>query len=260
MPTFSFSNRGSSRAPLNEEVEVKCNNCSHPFLIHEEYFNFDSIGENKIAGDLDSLCPNCNETLQIRFHRISKPKEQQKYTSVGINGALLIRGFGKEAEVSELKNISLIRKIFSESLIKLIASNPKHLQDVEWRELEYLLAVAFEKIGFGVELTPSSKDGGKDLVLTCRISGNDRTYYVEVKHWRSLQKVGKQNTNEFLKVIVNEKVDGGLFLSTYGQSTNAIESLTSIERKMLKFGDERKIETLCKTYGGVKGKRGLKVK
>ena len=255
MPTFSFSSHGASRAHLNEEVAVNCYSCGNSFSVDEEYFNFDTIGENEIAGDLDLDCPNCKERIEIWFRRITKPNKAYEYINVGTNGAELAKGFGKEAEVNALNNISLIRKVFSENLIKLIASNPRHLQDIEWRELEHLLAVAFEKIGFGVELTPSSKDGGKDIVLTCRALGDDHTYFVEVKHWRSHEKVGKRHTTEFLKVLVNEEVRGGLFISTYGQSKNAIESLTSIDRRLLKFGDERKIEAICKTY--IKTQEGL---
>lgn len=154
----------------------------------------------------------------------------------------------EEKEKIDLDTITIIRRAFSQELIKRIARNSNSLQVIEWRELEYVLAEVFEKLGFGVELTPGSKDGGKDLVLTCRISGKDHVYYVEVKHWRSEQKVGRQQTVDFLNVIVNEEVDGGLFLSTYGQSSSAIESLTVIERMRLKFGDERKIMSLCKTY------------
>jgi restriction system protein len=255
MPTISFSSRGASRARLHEDVAVSCNGCGNSFSVDEEYFNFDTAGENEIAGDLYVYCPNCKERIKIWFRRLTKPDKKYEYINVETTGADLVKGFGKEAEVNVLKNISLIRKVFNEKLIKLIASNPQYLQDIEWRELEHLLSVAFERIGFGVELTPSSKDGGKDIVLTCRVRGDDHTYYVEVKHWRSHEKVGKRHTTEFLNVIVNEGVSGGLFISTYGQSKNAIESLTSIDRRLLKFGDERKIETICKTY--IKTQEGL---
>lgn len=160
-----------------------------------------------------------------------------------------------KAEDYDFELVNVIRSNISDRLAVLIAKNPRYLMDIEWRELEYVIQMVFEELGFSAELTPGSKDGGKDLVLTCRASGKDHTYYVELKHWRSQQKVGGQAAKDFLKVIVNEEVNGGLFLSSYGYCNNAFEMLTEIDRKHLKFGDQRKIVTLCTQY--VKSKSGL---
>lgn len=151
--------------------------------------------------------------------------------------------------------VNILRSSLSDSLAKAIAQNPRYLMDIEWRELERVVQVVFEELGFSAELTPGSKDGGKDVVLKCRISGNDHTYLVELKHWRSQQKVGGQAARDFLKVIVNEEVNGGLFLSSYGYCDNAFEMLTEIDRQYLRFGDQQKIVTLCKQY--VKSKSGI---
>jgi restriction system protein len=47
----------------------------------------------------------------------------------------------------------------------------------------------------------------------------------------------------------------GLFLSTYGFTSNAFEQLTTIDKQKLKFGDQEQIVTFCRTY--VKAKAGL---
>ncbi|MBF4280868.1 restriction endonuclease, partial [Vibrio anguillarum] len=133
----------------------------------------------------------------------------------------------------------------SDHFVRLIAHNPRYLMDIEWRELERVIQVIFEELGFSAELTPGSKDGGKDVVLKCRVSGADHTYFVELKHWRSQQKVGGQAAQDFLRVIVNEEINGGLFLSTYGFCDNAFEMLSEIDRQCLKFGNQSKIVTLC---------------
>lgn len=148
----------------------------------------------------------------------------------------------------DLTEITILRRELSKKFIALIASHPGYLDGIEWRELEYLLAEVFERLGFSVTLTPSSKDKGKDIILTCRVASTARKYYVEIKHWRSGQRVGQKAMKEFLNVIINEEVSGGLYLSTYGYCSNAIESLTEIERRQLRFGAETKIVSLCRTY------------
>jgi hypothetical protein len=40
------------------------------------------------------------------------------------------------------------------------------LDHLEWRDLERMMARVMEGLGFKVTLTPPSKDGGKDLILT----------------------------------------------------------------------------------------------
>ncbi|MBP1163486.1 hypothetical protein JOE44_000370 [Chryseobacterium sp. PvR013] len=145
-----------------------------------------------------------------------------------------------------------IIKIVSKTFIEKIAEDPNFLLKIEWREFEKTIAELFEGLAFNVTLTPPSKDGGKDIILEIIKEGIPRKYIVEVKHWKSKQLVGQKSVKEFLKVICNEKRESGLFLSTYGFTSNAFEGLTELDRKKIKFGNEEKIVSLCKTYLKVK--------
>ena len=143
----------------------------------------------------------------------------------------------------------------SRLLAKIIAHNPQELINMEWRDMERTLASVFDKLGFKVELTPPSKDGGKDIILEFVVSGVNQSYVIEVKHWRSKQKVGQGYISDFIDVIANEKRQGGLYLATYGYSSDAFEVLTEIERSRFYAGSEEKIVSLCKTF--VKAETGL---
>jgi len=159
-----------------------------------------------------------------------------------------------EANYEEDEIVQIVRSYVSR-LIALIAKSSEVLTEIEWRDIERVVAEVFSGLGFDAILTPSSKDGGKDVILECTERGTKRSYIVEIKHWRSGQRVGEGKIREFLQVITREKRDGGLFLSTYGFVENAVESLTQIDREKVKFGEETKIATLCKTY--IKKKSGL---
>lgn len=151
--------------------------------------------------------------------------------------------------------VSQILKVVSRQFAMLIAKNPRILEELEWRDLERTVAEIFDGLGFRVELTPSSKDGGKDVVLECWVQGQQQQYIVEIKHWRSRVRVGGGDVRDFLNVIVREDRNGGLFLSTYGFCDNAFEQLSEIDRQKLRFGSEEKIVALCRTY--VKAKSGI---
>lgn len=154
-----------------------------------------------------------------------------------------------ESEVTEVLNV------FTRKIIELISKNPKTLDELEWRDMERVLAEIFNGIGFKTTLTPPSKDGGKDIIVECISQGTNNTFIVEIKHWRSRQKVGEKAIKDFLKVIAKEKREAGLFLSTYGYTENIVESITEIERQKVKLGEETKILSLSKTY--MKRKSGI---
>ncbi|MBL0737292.1 restriction endonuclease [Flavobacterium sp. GN10] len=139
-------------------------------------------------------------------------------------------------------------KQMSRKFIELVAKNPEYLRDLEWRDLERTISELFEGIGFKTTLTPSSKDGGKDVILECTINNIQKTFIVEIKHWRSGQKVGQSAVKEFTHVIINEKREKGLFLSTYGFTGNYYESISEKQKSIIRFGEKDKIVELCKTY------------
>ena len=151
--------------------------------------------------------------------------------------------------------VEQIIKVVSRRFARLIAENPRNLDKLEWRDIERMLAEVFDELEFSVTLTPGSKDGGKDIILECIVSGHYESYIIEVKHWRSGNRVGSSAVTDFLNVLAREQHQGGLYLSTYGYTRNAFESLSKIEREKLRFGHEEKIVSLCKTY--VKAASGI---
>ncbi|MER8808250.1 restriction endonuclease [Mesorhizobium australicum] len=161
----------------------------------------------------------------------------------------------REAEPDAETEVRIMLRELSERFARLIARDPGALAYLEWRDVERTVAEVFDGLGFRVTLTAGSKDGGKDVILECEVAGKQATYYVEIKHWRSSTRVGADAVRKLLKVIVTEKKAGGLFLSTYGFTENAFEQLTTIEREKLRFGDQEKVVTLCRSY--VKAKSGI---
>jgi restriction endonuclease Mrr len=152
-----------------------------------------------------------------------------------------------EEEKIELRVRAIVRESMAR-LAKIIAENPLALYSIEWRELEKIMAEVFSGIGFEVELTPPSKDKGRDIILNLKLNDGERSYLVELKHWLSESKVGGKPVRQFVNVVVNESRSGGIFLSTLGYTKNAFHAITEVERRKVKFGDKEKIVSLCRTY------------
>lgn len=144
--------------------------------------------------------------------------------------------------------VQLLIRTISHEFAKLVASDPQILDHLEWRDLERMMARVMEGLGFQTILTPASKDGGKDLIVTCHAEKREESYIIELKHWRSGKRVGKQSVTDFVQVIVAEKRSGGLFLSTSGYAADAFEGLAEISRQKIHMGGRPKVVLLTQTY------------
>lgn len=97
-------------------------------------------------------------------------------------------------------------------------------------------------------MTPPSKDGGKDLIVFLDVYNKEYSFIIELKHWRGGKKVGTDPVEKFLRVVINEKKYGGLFLASYGYTKDCIEAIASFRRYNLNIGDGDKIYAIFQIY------------
>jgi restriction system protein len=138
-------------------------------------------------------------------------------------------------------------KVMAGRLAQIVARDPGALRTIEWRDLERMVAEIFLELGFDVELTPPSKDGGKDVIVRGRVRGNNVTYFIEAKHWVSGHRVGLATVSEFVRVVASKDIAGGLILSTSGYTGDVYEHYAELS-KHVALGDESKVVSLCRRY------------
>lgn len=191
----------------------------------------------------EAVCTKCGKATTLPFQPTRPPtycidcfREER--------GSRPARRFGRWIE---LLYAEVVQR-FTGELATRIASDPRFLDHVEWRELERVLGAAFEGFGFKILVTRSAKDGGKDIVLECNSRGRLKIYYVEIKHWRSGKRVGAAPMREFVSVVFRDEANGGLMLSTSGYSKGAYESLSVIERKKVRISARVDVVRICQTY------------
>jgi GTPase SAR1 family protein len=163
--------------------------------------------------------------------------------------------FPRRVEEENLERVNIIVRTMIFKLCELIARHPRSLEDIEWRDLERVIAVSLEEIGFDVQLTPPSKDGGKDVIAKCRVSNQEKTYFIEIKHWRKGGKPNENHISEFVEVNVANQTDGGLFVSSSGFTNEVYSQLGELIRQKVRLGDDNKIVSMCRRY--VRSKNGL---
>lgn len=65
-------------------------------------------------------------------------------------------------------------------IVQAIERNPQLIYDLPWRKWEEIVAAGWERLGYRVELTPRSGDGGRDVIAT-RIEGVAIRIFDQVK-------------------------------------------------------------------------------
>jgi hypothetical protein len=132
-----------------------------------------------------------------------------------------------------------------DNLIRGIGMEEIPLRDIHWLDIERMVHRIFERMGFHAHLTPSSKDGGRD-VLACDIKVDDVHWYnIEIKHWAG-KKVGTKVIAKTLETALREGRRGALVLSTSGVSEDALRVRTEVYEDYIRVGDAKKLVTSCR--------------
>ena len=78
----------------------------------------------------------------------------------------------------------------SDEFLKRLSGNPEMLYQLSSRGFEELVAELLSRLGYGVILTPASKDGGKDIYAAKQDHLGTFLYIVECKKWAPDNPVG----------------------------------------------------------------------
>lgn len=101
----------------------------------------------------------------------------------------------------------------SDQLLDELAKNPKLLHNFSSYDFERVIARIFEKQGFSVEITPKTRDGGKDIFVAKQGLASF-LFYVECKKYAPNKPVGIDVIQRLYGVISAEKANGGFIATT----------------------------------------------
>jgi HJR/Mrr/RecB family endonuclease len=99
-------------------------------------------------------------------------------------------------------------------LLQEVSRNPQRIHELTPRKFEYLIAELLTRDGWEVEITPASRDGGKDLVAKLNTSGICSVYYVECKRYAVDKPVSVKVVRELLGIIHADRVTAGMVVTT----------------------------------------------
>lgn len=192
---------------------------------------------NKESLEQDFTCPFlCEDHMQENERKANGRRQPRGWVIYPYSNQGGAQGYSKYAPIRDVYPmffdgspqlvIPEIRHAFSsvnEELIRYLAAHPDLLHNLDPRKFEEVVAEIFRSRGFVVELTPRTRDGGKDLYALRTDPFGTTLYVIECKRYASSQKVGVEIVRGLYGVTLAERATMGIIVTTSTFSPAAID-------------------------------------
>lgn len=137
----------------------------------------------------------------------------------------------------------------NEELKRYFQKHPERLYDLSPRKFEELIASILKDFGFDVELTPATRDGGRDIIAYIRNAVCQYLTFVECKKYAADNKVGVGVVREVSGVHYLKKAAKSMIVTTSFFSKDAKKEAAAIEHQ-LELKDYNNIKEWLARYAG----------
>lgn len=116
--------------------------------------------------------------------------------------------------ISDITYIRIDVSEVNDWMLNELSKNPADLYQLSSRRFEELIAEIFMRKGYDVELTPATRDGGKDIYVARKDDFGSFLYLVECKKNNPNNKVGVKVIRDLYGVLSKEKATYGIVVTT----------------------------------------------
>jgi len=139
------------------------------------------------------------------------------------------------------------------NLISRLKKHPSHLHTISPREFEELLADLLKDMGWEVELTPKTRDGGSDILAYLNTEVGRLLCLVEAKHYREDRKIGVDLIRTLYGTLCDAQANSAMLVTTSSFTSGAKEfqqkhtyqltlrDYADVVEWILKFGNKQTI-------------------
>lgn len=140
----------------------------------------------------------------------------------------------------------------NDDLMRYIAQEPMSMHELSPREFEKIIAELFKKLGYEVELTKQTRDGGVDIYIAKKTDLGKFLFLVECKHYAPNRPVGIEVIRNMYGVLgMNKrKPTGGIIATTSHFAKGVKEEIVelNLEHRISLHDFEYISELLAKAY------------
>lgn len=102
----------------------------------------------------------------------------------------------------------------NDMVLKYLSENPEAFYQLTDRDFEIVMAEIYNKLGYKVELTKKTRDGGKDIIIRKPETLGDFLYYVECKKYAAKRHIGVGLVKNLVGTVEADRVNGGILATT----------------------------------------------
>jgi len=132
-------------------------------------------------------------------------------------------------------------------ILASLTRNPRNMYSLHPRKFEELVAELLLRNGMTIELTPPTKDGGRDILAFSNTDAGQHLYYVECKRYSSENPVGVSLVRALYGTVEADKATGGLLVTTSYFTKGAMEFRDSVRHRLALKDYDRLVEWLRKS-------------
>ena len=166
-------------------------------------------------------------------NRCEKCIHEQKLIEQSIEENLRL----EEQKEARKQAFILVAKSLCESEWRRLASSlvPSldELRRLSWQQFEDEIANMFRRMGYSVEQTPYTNDGGRDAILT----KNGVKYLLECKKYSEGGQSGRPDLQKFHSAIITDQAKSGFFVTAGGFTKEAVEWAATAPMELI-FGEK----------------------
>jgi len=134
--------------------------------------------------------------------------------------------------ISDIKKFRVDVSEVNDWMLNELNKNPTDLYQLSSRRFEELVAEILTRKGYKVELTPATRDGGKDIYAARKNDLGSFLYIVECKKYKPTHKVGINVLRDLYGVLSKERATYGVAVTTSYFSKPAQEFQQELQFQM----------------------------
>lgn len=172
------------------------------------------IAEQELFNQLDITYPYLQDTDKEKIMRYIDIYQSfdMKHISNVTTQKCIIDPLGNP--ISDISNIRIDVSEVNDWMLNELNKNPTDLYQLSSRRFEELVAELLIRKGYNVELTPATRDGGKDIYAARKDDLGSFLYIVECKKYKPTHKVGVNVLRDLYGVLSKERATYGVAVTT----------------------------------------------
>lgn len=168
--------------------------------------------------DTSNIIKRIAENYSLIYYHSDDMSDEDIRENEKVNDKIVTEIFRPDKEIDNItdKKESAIITLspVNDMVLKYLSENPEALYQLTGREFEEVMAEIYSKLGYNVELTKKTRDGGKDIIIREPGILGDFIYYVECKKNAAKRHIGVGLVKNLVGTVDADRVNGGILATT----------------------------------------------